>query len=146
MRIPICQVLCEQGLIQFVLFCSASGSSALQYCQNMRICSQEAGLFTPKQLETRTFEMQSHALSIRFFSSRDSALGCIFTDNGAAKTTAEPLQALEPAKTDLCSAAEKTSGGRVNEEAATPRVQVLCHMLDLHVPVISFLSIFYARG
>ena len=45
---------------------------------------QAAGLFTPKQLETRTFEMQSHALSIRFFSSRDSALGCIFNDNGLA--------------------------------------------------------------
>ena len=28
--------------------------------------------------------MQSHALSIRFFSSRDSALGCIFNDNGPA--------------------------------------------------------------
>lgn len=46
---------------------------------------QKAGLYTPKQLETHTFEMQSHAMSIRFFSSRDSALGCTFSRNSIAE-------------------------------------------------------------
>ena len=41
-------------------------------------------MFLPKEMETRTFEMQSHAFSIRFLSSRDSALGCIFSSNSSS--------------------------------------------------------------
>ena len=59
---------------------------------------QAVNLYTPAQIQTKTFEMQSHALSIRFFSSRNSALGCFFgmDGNGVLQSLQLPGEMLTP--------------------------------------------------
>ena len=45
-------------------------------------CLQAAGVYLPLQIETQTFEMQSHAMSIRYSRVNESAFGALFGDIG----------------------------------------------------------------
>ena len=65
----------------------------------MKFVVQGVSLYTPAQIQTKTFEMQSHALSIRFFSSRNSALGSFFgmdSGKGILQSMQLPADMLTP--------------------------------------------------
>ena len=44
-------------------------------------------------MEARAFEMESHAFSIRFMSSRDSALGCMFSASSSSDLASKEAEA-----------------------------------------------------
>lgn len=57
------------------------------------------GIYIPAQMETRAFEMESHAFSVRFLSSRDSALGCMFSASSSSDLAGKETEAkLGPTK------------------------------------------------
>lgn len=88
---------------------------------------QAAGVFLPFELETRTFEMQSHAFSIRFLNSRDTALGCIFSCSSSTNLAAQSAEA-ELADTCILKA----------EGPSPPESPSLIQMAEAEVPQVCF--------
>ena len=66
---------------------------------------QAAGVYLPREMETKTFEMQSHACSIHFLHSRHTALGSMFSSNSSSNLASKEL-----AEPEAHTAAELLSG------------------------------------
>ena len=76
-------------------------------------CLQAAGVYLPLQIETQTFEMQSHAMSIRYSRVHESSFGDLFNDIGYQALEAGKGKSIEVEDTtDNLSATPQSAGGQ----------------------------------
>lgn len=95
--------------------------------ESMCCALQAAGIYLPAQMETKTFDMQSHALSIRFLSSRNSALGSIFSSSSCSNLASKDIVETAPqAAADMLSGegSYQPRESEFNQEAETEKPQV----------------------
>ncbi len=95
-------------------------------------------------METKTFDMESHAFSIRFLSSRDSALGCIFSANSSSNLAgkekdSEPCRAKSHEALSSGRASVQTHGPAFNEEQETEVAQAYIQGQETEVAQVRYI-------
>lgn len=74
---------------------------------------QAAGIYLPLHIETQTFEMQSHAMSIRYSRVQESSFGDLFKHIGGQAEERGSRQSEEIADiTEIFSATPQLDGGQ----------------------------------
>lgn len=99
---------------------------------------QESGVYLPQQLETKTFEMRSHAMSIRFTRTYESAFGDLFTAQQEVQGRDSSTLRIEDAP-DAVLPASKRLASEMAEEAGGVR-SMFCstwHFIGIQTPQVS---------